>query len=34
MELIEEITNATDKKNMQLVYLSILKKHSNTQNTY
>ena len=27
MELIEEITNATDNKNMQLVYLSILKKH-------
>ena len=28
MELIEEITNATDnKKSMQLVYLSILKKH-------
>ena len=25
MELIEEITNATDNKNMQLVYLSILK---------
>ena len=28
MELIEDITHATDNKNMQLVYLSILKEHS------